>query len=127
MQETMQNSITLNVKLVTRGEHHATGCSGCHCSSHLEKRWLLLSSVPACTGGQMLSALVGCAFRVAFGPSMFWLSAPLAMALSLTLMHLTRTVHAPGARILAPVSICLEAQGVGLGLLTAVSASGQSS
>ena len=43
----------------------------------------------------MLSAAVGCAFRVALG-DVQWVAAPLAMATSLLVMQWTRTVHPPG-------------------------------
>ena len=47
------------------------------------------------TGGQVLSAIVGCCMRLALG-NVLWLSAPLGMSLALVVMMLTRTTHPPG-------------------------------
>lgn len=47
------------------------------------------------TGGQVLSAVVGCCMRLALG-KVLWLSAPLGMSLALVAMMLTRTTHPPG-------------------------------
>lgn len=46
-------------------------------------------------GGHVISAAVGCAFRLALKDTL-WIAAPLAMALALLAMQLTRTVHPPG-------------------------------
>ena len=58
------------------------------------------SSFIACsvvfTGGQVLSAIIGCCVRLALG-KVLWLSAALGMSLALVGMMLTRTTHPPGA------------------------------
>ena len=46
-------------------------------------------------GGHVISAAVGCAFRLALRDAR-WVAAPLSMATSLLAMQLTRTVHPPG-------------------------------
>lgn len=45
----------------------------------------------------MVSAAVGCAFRLALKDSL-WIAAPVSMAVALLAMQLTRTVHPPGAQ-----------------------------
>ena len=50
-----------------------------------------------CAGGQVISAIVGCAVRAALaGTDLLWLSAALGMSLALVAMMLTRTTHPPG-------------------------------
>ncbi|CAL8467881.1 g7419 [Coccomyxa elongata] len=46
-------------------------------------------------GGQVLSAVVGCAIRLAL-QDVLWVSAALGMSLALVVMMLTKTVHPPG-------------------------------
>ncbi|EIE20895.1 HPP family protein+B94, partial [Coccomyxa subellipsoidea C-169] len=46
-------------------------------------------------GGQVLSAVVGCAIRLAL-KDVLWVSAALGMSLALVVMMLTKTVHPPG-------------------------------
>lgn len=54
--------------------------------------------------GHVLSAIVGVAFRTLSSPELMWLSAPLAVAITIALMSLTHTVHpAAGATALACV------------------------
>lgn len=48
-------------------------------------------------GGHVISAAVGCAFRVAMGDTL-WVAAPLAMATAMLAMQWTRTTHPPGQR-----------------------------
>ena len=48
-----------------------------------------------CAGGHVISAAIGAAFRLALKDAL-WLAAPLAMALALLAMQITRTVHPPG-------------------------------
>lgn len=45
----------------------------------------------------MVSAAVGCAFRLALKDAL-WIAAPVSMAVALLAMQLTRTVHPPGAQ-----------------------------
>ena len=46
-------------------------------------------------GGHVISAIVGVtAYK--FFPDLLWLSAPLAVALSIVLMQITKTLHPPG-------------------------------
>lgn len=47
-------------------------------------------------GGHVISAAVGAAFRLALKDAL-WIAAPVAMALALIAMQLTRTTHPPGA------------------------------
>ncbi|DBA71574.1 hypothetical protein WJX79_006406 [Trebouxia sp. C0005] len=46
-------------------------------------------------GGHVVSAAVGCAFRLALKDAL-WIAAPVSMAVALLAMQLTRTVHPPG-------------------------------
>ncbi|DBB05731.1 hypothetical protein WJX77_012192 [Trebouxia sp. C0004] len=46
-------------------------------------------------GGHVVSAAVGCAFRLALKDAL-WIAAPVSMAMSQLAMQLTRTVHPPG-------------------------------
>lgn len=46
-------------------------------------------------GGHVVSAVVGCAFRLALKDAL-WIAAPVSMAVALLAMQLTRTVHPPG-------------------------------
>lgn len=48
-------------------------------------------------GGHVVSAVVGCAFRLALKDAL-WIAAPVSMAVALLAMQLTRTVHPPGAQ-----------------------------
>jgi CBS-domain-containing membrane protein len=82
-------------------------------------------------GGHVLSALVGVAVRTML-PEPVWLSAGLAVATAIALMHLTRTLHPPGgATALIAVTggakinalgfgYALAPAGAGAGLLLAV-------
>ncbi len=45
----------------------------------------------------MVSAAVGCAFRLAL-KDFLWIAAPVSMAVALLAMQLTQTVHPPGAQ-----------------------------
>ncbi|SFD36878.1 HPP family protein [Algibacter pectinivorans] len=46
-------------------------------------------------GGQLLSAIIGVSVYK-YLPNVIWLSAPLAVALSIVVMQVTRTLHPPG-------------------------------
>ncbi|DBB02238.1 TPA: hypothetical protein ACH3X3_011263 [Trebouxia sp. C0006] len=46
-------------------------------------------------GGHVVSAAVGCAFRLAL-KDFLWIAAPVSMAVALLAMQLTQTVHPPG-------------------------------
>ncbi len=48
----------------------------------------------------MLSAVVGCAIRLAL-KDVLWVSAALGMSLALVVMMLTKTVHPPGVLLLS--------------------------
>jgi CBS-domain-containing membrane protein len=54
-----------------------------------------LAQPPNLLGGHILSALIGVsAYKLI--PSQMWIAAPLAVASSIALMHLTKTLHPPG-------------------------------
>ena len=59
---------------------------------------------PCTAGGHVVSAAVGCAFRLALRNAQ-WVGAPLSMATSLLAMQLTRTVHPPGHLFLQTISM----------------------
>lgn len=46
-------------------------------------------------GGHLISAIIGVSIRL-FMPDIIWLTAPLAVALSIVLMQITKTLHPPG-------------------------------
>lgn len=46
-------------------------------------------------GGQIISALIGVTI-FKFGPDIIWITAPLAVATSITVMQMTKTLHPPG-------------------------------
>ncbi len=46
-------------------------------------------------GGHLISAIIGVSIRMAL-PDIIWLTAPLAVALSIVAMQVTRTLHPPG-------------------------------
>lgn len=46
-------------------------------------------------GGHLLSAIIGVTISK-FLPDLFWLSAPLAVSLSIVVMQITKTLHPPG-------------------------------
>jgi CBS-domain-containing membrane protein len=54
-----------------------------------------LAQPPNLIGGHVLSALIGVTAYKLF-PSQVWIAAPLAVASSIALMHLTKTLHPPG-------------------------------
>ncbi len=54
-----------------------------------------LTDIYCSAGGQVLSAIVGCAIRLAL-QDVLWVSAALGMSLALVVMMLTKTVHPPG-------------------------------
>lgn len=55
-----------------------------------------LSQPRSVIGGQVISAIVGCIFRLVFGPNGVTLVAvTLSVALTLLIMQLTNTMHAP--------------------------------
>lgn len=58
-----------------------------------------------CAGGHVISAAIGAAFRLALKDAL-WLAAPLAMALALIAMQLTRTVHPPGQSLQLCHKLC---------------------
>ena len=66
-----------------------------------------------CAVGTLMSCLIGCIVRVPLG-HVLWVGGPLAVAISLSAMQLTGTIHPPGdsaIRIAAsalPVSSLLE-------------------
>lgn len=62
----------------------------------------------------MVSAAIGCAFRLALKNAQ-WVAAPLSMALALLFMQLTRTVHPPGQQHLQCLHSCVRAH-LALGL-----------
>ncbi|KAK9826659.1 hypothetical protein WJX74_008463 [Apatococcus lobatus] len=57
-----------------------------------------LGTPRAFVGGMVISAVVGCAIRNAIKDHP-WLAIPLAVALSIILMEVTRTVHPPGGAV----------------------------
>ncbi len=60
--------------------------------------WPISCACGAVSGGHVISAVVGCAFRLALKDTI-WVAAPISMSLALLAMQLTRTVHPPGADI----------------------------
>ena len=66
----------------------------------------------------MLSAAVGCAFRLALRNAQ-WVAAPLSMATSLLVMQLTRTTHPPGHFPIHSTKISVRMlHGMGTAMLT---------
>jgi CBS-domain-containing membrane protein len=64
-------------------------------------------------GGHLVSAIIGVTVQQ-FGPDILWLTAPLAVSLSIVLMQVTKTLHPPGgATALIAVTGSSEIKNIG--------------
>lgn len=70
-------------------------------------------------GGHLVSALVGVSVQK-FAPDILWMTAPLAVSLSIVLMQITRTLHPPGGAT-ALIAVTGSAQIKNLGYIYVLS------